>query len=70
MGIVRFVTSSNGQFLQKQFKHKTKFSKNRQELKAKISKLHQKIANVRKNHLHQILSTISQNHTMVYTKDL
>lgn len=56
--------------LQKQFKHKTKFSKNWQKLKAKISKLHHKIANVRKNYLHQISSAISQNHAVVYVEDL
>ncbi len=86
MGIVRFATLSNGQFfepvnafktlrgklakLQKQFKNKTKFSKNWQKLKAKISKLHHKIANIRKNHLHQISSTISKNHAIVYVEDL
>lgn len=76
MGIARFATLSNGEFfepintfktlkgklakLQKQFKHKTKFSKNWQKLKAKI----------RKNHLHQISSTISKNHAIVYVEDL
>ena len=86
MGIVRFATLSNGQFfepinafktlrgklakLQKQFKNKTKFSKNWQKLKAKIAKLHHKIANIRKNHLHQISSTISKNHAIVYVEDL
>lgn len=86
MGITRFATLSNGQFfepinafktlksklakLQKQFKHKTKFSKNWQKLKAKISKLHHKIANIRKNHLHQISHQISQNHAIVYVEDL
>ena len=86
MGIVRFATLSDGTFfepvnafktlkgklakLQKQFKHKTKFSKNWQKLKAKISRLHHKIANIRKNHLHQISSTISKNHAIVYVEDL
>lgn len=86
MGVVRFATLSDGTFfepvnafrmlkgklakLQKQFKHKTKFSKNWQKLKAKISKLHHKIANIRKNHLHQISSTISKNHAIVYVEDL
>ena len=86
MGIVRFATLSDGQFfepinafktlkgklakLQKHFKHKTKFSKNWQKLKAKISRLHHKIANIRKNYLHQISSTISQNHAIVYVEDL
>ena len=86
MGVVRFATLSNGQFfepvnafktlkgklakLQKQFKNKTKFSKNWQKLKAKIGRLHHKIANIRKNHLHQISSTISKNHAIVYVEDL
>ena len=86
MGIVRFATLSDGTCfepinafktlkgklakLQKQFKHKTKFSKNWQKLKAKIARLHHKIANIRKNYLHQINSTISKNHAIVYVEDL
>ena len=86
MGIVRFATLSNGEYfepinafknlkgklskLQKQFKHKTKFSKNWQKLKAKIARLHHKISNIRKNHLHQISSIISKNHAIVYVEDL
>ena len=86
MGIVRFATLSNGEYfepinafknlkgklakLQKQLKHKTKFSKNWQKLKAKIAKLHHKISNIRKNYLHQISSQISQNHAIVYVEDL
>ena len=86
MGVVRFATLSDGTFfepvnafktlrgklakLQKQLKNKTKFSKNWQKLKAKIGRLHHKIANIRKNHLHQISSTISKNHAIVYVEDL
>ncbi len=86
MGIVKFATLSDGTHfepinafktlrgklakLQKQFKNKTKFSKNWQKLKAKISKLHHKISNIRKNHLHQISSTISKNHAIVCVEDL
>lgn len=86
MGIVRFATLSNGQYfepvnafktlrgklakLQKQLKHKTKFSKNWQKLKAKISRLHHKISNIHKNHLHKISHQISQNHAIVYVEDL
>lgn len=86
MGIVRFATLSNGEYfqpinafknlkgklakLQKQLKHKTKFSKNWQKLKAKIAKLHHKISNIRKNYLHQISSKISKNHAIVYVEDL
>ncbi len=86
MGIVRFATLSNGEYfypanafqtlkgklakLQKRFKHKTKFSNNWQKLKTKIAKLHHKIANIRKNHLHQITNAISQNHALVFVEDL
>ena len=86
MGIVRFATLSNGEYfepvnafksykgklakLQKRFKNKTKFSKNWQKLKLKIAKLHHKISNIRKNHLHQISSKISKNHAIVYVEDL
>ncbi|WKS98944.1 transposase [Gallibacterium salpingitidis] len=86
MGVVRFATLSTGQYfepinafktlkgklakLQKQFKHKTKFSRNWQKLKAKIAKLHRKIADIRKNYLHQISNQISQNHAIVYVEDL
>ena len=86
MGIARFATLSNGEYfepvnafkthkgklakLQRQLKNKTKFSKNWQKLKAKIAKLHHKISNIRKNHLHQISSKISKNHAIVYVEDL
>lgn len=86
MGIARFATLSNGEFfeplnafktykgklakLQKQLKNKVKFSKNWQKLKAKISKLHHKIANFRKDFLHKISTQISKNHAMIYIEDL
>ena len=86
MGVARFATLSTGQYfepinafktlkgklakLQKQFKHKTKFSRNWQKLKAKISRLYHEISNIRKNYLHQISSTISKNHAIVYVEDL
>ena len=47
-----------------------KFSKNWQKLKAKIAKLHHRIANIRKDHLHKISNTISENHAVVYIEDL
>lgn len=86
MGIARFATLSNGEFfeplnafktykgklakLQKQLKNKVKFSKNWLKLKAKISKLHHKIANCRKDFLHKISTQISKNHAMIYVEDL
>nr|DAN45954.1 MAG TPA: endonuclease [Caudoviricetes sp.] len=86
MGIVRFATLSNGEYfepinafktlkgklakLQRRLKNKVKGSHNWQKLKAKIARLHHKIANCRKNHLHQISSKISKNHAIVYVEDL
>lgn len=65
MGVVRFTTLSNGEFfaplnafktdkvklakLQRRLKNKVKFSQNWQKLKEKISELHHKITNCRKN---------------------
>ncbi|MFU2135697.1 RNA-guided endonuclease InsQ/TnpB family protein [Gallibacterium anatis] len=86
MGVARFATLSNGKFfvplnafktfkgklakLQRQLKNKVKFSQNWQKLKAKIGKLHHKIANCRKDFLHQTSSKISKNHAMIYIEDL
>ena len=86
MGIVRFATLSNGEYfeplnafkthkgklakLQRRLKNKVKFSQNWQKLKAKIAKLHHKIANCRKDFLHQTSSKISKNHAIVYVEDL
>lgn len=56
--------------LQRQLKNKIKFSQNWQKLKAKIAKLHHKIANCRKDFLHQTSSKISKNHAMIYVEDL
>ena len=86
MGVIRFATLSNGEFfeplnafktykgklakLQKRFKNKVKFSQNWQKLKAKIGKLHHKIANCRKDFLHKISTQISKNHAMIYIEDL
>ena len=86
MGVVRFATLSDGRYfepinafhslkgrlakLQRQLKRKTKGSNNWKKLVAKISKLHHRIANIRKNFLHQISNTISKNHATVYVEDL
>ena len=86
MGIIRFATLSDGRYfepinafhslkgklakLQKRLKRKIKGSSNWKKLVAKISKLHHRIANIRKNFLHQISNTISKNHATVYIEDL
>ena len=86
MGVVRFATLSDGRYfnpvnafktlkgklvkLQRQLKRKTKGSNSWKKLVAKIGKLHHRIANIRKNFLHQISNTISKNHATVYVEDL
>ena len=86
MGVVRFATLSDGRYfepinafhslkgklakLQRQLKRKTKGSNNWKKLVAKIGKLHHRIANIRKNFLHQISNTISKSHATVYVEDL
>ena len=86
MGVVRFATLSDSRYfepinafhslkgrlakLQRQLKRKTKGSSNWKKLVAKISKLHHRIANIRKNFLHQISNTVSKNHATVYVEDL
>jgi putative transposase len=86
LGIARLATLSDGVYfesehsfkchktklakLQKSLGRKTKFSSNSKKLKQKISRLHHKIANIRKNSLHQITNTISKNHAIVFVEDL
>ena len=56
--------------LQRQLAKKVKFSANWEKCKARIGKLQEKIANVRKDYLHKITTTISKNHAMVFVEDL
>ncbi len=86
VGIAQFATLSNGQtfeaissFKQKQARlaryqralsRKIKFSNNWRKQKARITKLHSTIANIRKNYLHKTTTTISQNHAMIVIEDL
>ena len=86
MGIAQFATLSNGHvfaavnsFKQKQkqlaryqraFSRKVKFSQNWKKQKSKIGKLHQTIANIRKDYLHKTTTIISQNHAMIVIEDL
>ncbi|QRN41592.1 MAG: transposase [Neisseriaceae bacterium] len=86
MGITRFATLSNGQYfepinsfktaqrqlakLQCQMSHKTPLSHNWKKAKNKVSRLHSRIANIRRHYLHQISAQISKNHAIVYVEDL
>ncbi len=86
MGIAQLATLSDGHvfaavnsFKQKQkqlaryqraFSRKVKFSQNWKKQKSKIGKLHQTIANIRKDYLHKTTTIISQNHAMIVIEDL
>jgi putative transposase len=56
--------------LQRQMSHKQKFSANWKIAKAKVQKLHTRIANARRDFLHKTTTTISQNHAIVCIEDL
>jgi putative transposase len=49
---------------------KQKFSNNWKKAKANVTKTHQKIANVRRDHLHKATTTLSKNHAVVVVEDL
>lgn len=55
---------------QRKLAHKVKFSANWKKQKAKITRLHQSIAAMRKTILHQISTVISKNHAVVVLEDL
>ena len=86
MGIVRFATLSDGAVFeplssfkrqeqalakaQRAMSRKTKFGKNWKKAKAKVQRIHTKIANARRDYLHKTTTTISKNHAMVCIEDL
>ena len=86
VGIARFATLSDGTFieplnaLRRQVRHlarmqrslsrKVKFSRNGKKDKAKIGRLHTRIADSRRDFLHKATTTISQNHALVIVEDL
>ncbi|EFA4195005.1 RNA-guided endonuclease InsQ/TnpB family protein [Escherichia coli] len=56
--------------LQRQSSRKVKFSNNWQKQKRKIQRLHSCIANIRKDYLHKVTTTVSKNHAMIVIEDL
>ena len=86
VGIARFATLSDGTVFesinsfkkqqtrlacyQRAMSRKTKFSNNWKKAKTKVTKLHQKIGNIRRDYLHKTTTAISQNHAMVCIEDL
>ena len=56
--------------LQRQLSRKVKFSNNWQKQKHKIQRLHSRIANIRRDYLHKVTTTVSKNHAMIVIEDL
>ncbi|MEO8838169.1 MAG: transposase [Herbaspirillum sp.] len=86
VGIARFATMSDTSFLvplnsfkkhqqrvakyQRRMSRKVKFSNNWKKAKAKVQKIHTRIANARRDFLHKATTTISQNHALVCIENL
>lgn len=51
-------------------RHKQRGSNNYKKAQIKIARLHQKIANIRKDTLHKITTYISKNHAVIGIEDL
>lgn len=56
--------------LQRAVSRKTKGSKNRAKAVRKVSKLHKRISDIRKNALHQVTSYLAKNHSRIVIQDL
>jgi len=86
MGISQFAACSDGRLispknsfrsfevalgkLQKQLARKVRFSQNWKKVKARIQKLHSKIAHSRHDFLHKLSTQLSKNHAMLVVEDL
>lgn len=86
MGIVRFATLSNGKFYaplnsfrrhekalaraQRSLRRKIRYSNNWRKGKSKVQRIYVRVANARRDYLHKISTTISQNHAVVCIEDL
>jgi putative transposase len=85
-GVVRFFTLSDGEYedscaplkrflpklarLQRRLARKKKFSQNWKKAKARITKLHSRIADIRKDFVHKASDSVSKNHAIVCIEDL
>lgn len=56
--------------LQRAVSRKTKGSKNRAKAVRKVSKLHKRVSDIRKNALHQVTSYLAKNHSRIVLEDL
>ena len=86
MGVKRFATLSNGDFveplnpfkrgqeklakLQRKLARQKKGSRNSRKTKRKIARLHRHIADSRRDFLHKTSTKIAKNHSIIYVEDL
>lgn len=86
LGVVRFATLSDGSFVapcpgvakreralcvaQQRLSHKTKLSSNWKKAKARVQVIHRRLADARRDFLHQTSHTLSKNHALVCLEDL
>jgi putative transposase len=86
MGVVRFATLSDGTFYsplnsfrrhekalaiaQRRQSRKIKYSNNWRKQTKRVQRIHVRIGNARRDYLHKISTTISQNHAIVCIEDL
>ena len=86
MGIARFATFSDGSFIaplssfkrhearlrryQRAMSRKVKFSSNWRKARARVQRVHARIARARADFLHKATTTISKNHALVCVEDL
>jgi len=55
---------------QQAMSRKTKFSNNWKKAKARVQRIHSRIGNARRDYLHKVTTTISQNHAIACIEDL
>jgi putative transposase len=86
MGVANFAALSTGEinapvdalkrhaqklaWYQRVMSRKQKFSRNWIKAKARVQKLHTRIGNIRRDHLHKLSTTLSQNHAGIVIEDL
>jgi putative transposase len=86
VGVTRFATMSDGTYIaplasfkkheqrlakyQRRMSRKTKFSSNWKKAKARVQRIHARIANARNDLLHKASNTISKNHAVIAVEDL
>jgi len=86
MGVANFAALSTGEIIapvdalkrharrlaryQRAMSRKQKFSRNWTKAKTRVQKLHTRIANIRRDHLHKLSTMLSQNHAGIVIEDL